>query len=262
MADYQSMFRQFGEGVSDAILGPLETKLSVMKMRKELEQAETLAQKRDAEKEKTRLRGVATESLRKRYGDEYADLYAAGETAGGLASLRRADAERIKAMNDNKKAKGERYTENFDMTAKMTQQANQILSGAMQKVAAAKASGNEQGVAEAMDQYTKLYDGVSDMLRNQVYSIDKDLKDSYSLKLMEGAENALKELNPDKIRILDESIDGGLKGRLNNDVLKELDDARAEYGLDIDLSGVPSSTDIKKYAYTAIANKDLTPEEV
>lgn len=262
MPDFQSMFRQFGQDVSSSILAPLETKLSVMKLRKEFEQAGSIQDKRAAEQEKRRLRGVATDSLRKKYGDEYADLYAAGESAGGLASLRRADAERIKALSEDKKARGDRYNENFDLTSKMTQQAQTMLSGALQKVADAKASGDKNAAAEAMNNYTTLYDGVSGMLKNQVYSIDKDLRAAYATNLATNAEKILTDLHPDKINMLDQALTGALKGKVDNDLLKEMEDAKAEYGIDIDLSGIPSSSDIQKYAWASISHGDLQQKEV
>lgn len=260
MPDYQNMFRQFGQDVSNAILSPLEARLKATQINREEEKYQKTLSEAD---EKKKLRQKAAESIRAKYGDEYADMFLAGEGASGIASLRRANADRIKALRESNRAKGgDRYLENFDIAAKMTQQANDILSGAMKKVADAKASGNDQQALDAMNQYSALYDGVSSMLKNKVYSIDKDLREAYATDLAKNAESVLKDLSPDHISLLDETVSGALTNnvKIDNDLLKDLDNASQEYGLDIDLSGIPSNADVQKFVWSAISKGDLQPE--
>lgn len=260
MADYQSMFRQFGQDVSDAILAPVEARLKALQLRKELDKDASAS---EALEEKTRLRATAAETLRKKFGDAYADLYLAGESASSLASLRRSDADRIKALREGKKAKGgDRYIEGFDIASKMTEQVNGILNSELRKVASAKASGSNEDAVKAMDRYKVLYDGLSSMLKNNVYSLDKDLRSTYAVDLAKSAETVLKDLNPDQIDVLDQVISGALSSSLkvDNDIIKELEDSKNEYGLDIDLSGIPSGSDISKFIWASVSNGEITPE--
>jgi hypothetical protein len=249
MADYGQMFRQMGRDVSAAITEPVKMRMQMSILKEE--------QDKEKEKEGAQSRLAATLSPSEK------DLYTA-EGWGAVAAQRKAKASRGGG--------GSRYASKFagaELNASMT---FKRLGDALEKTLEVQRTGTPEEKTAAMENYTALYNasaGYVDAQNNevegltqQIQKLQTNVKSTYAVMLADDMSRGLVNLHHDKINGIVQAAEGVLKNYegVSSEVLTDLENSTNEYGLGIDLSGVPSGADIEKYVWAGIAKKALSEE--
>ncbi len=250
--DYGQMFRQMGEDVSGAILAPVQARLEMAKMKHGLAK-----EKADAD-----TKSNAADIIGKTYGEDAAALYRAGEPLTGIAALRKSAQENGKRRRSGDSESPGRYGGDFNIGEKMTPVIQAQLDGALEAVHAAYESGDEDKIAEAQQTYNDMYEAYGEKIRDKVANMDKDLKKTRAALISERVEDQLAAMHPDKISAMSQVVAGGLDSysKASREIMTDLEDANNEYGAGIDLSGIPSAADVKKYVWAATSKGDLDPQ--
>lgn len=186
-----------------------------------------------------------------------------------IASSIRADRTDIAAITGYRKEKEEGKTkfqktfEEFSLSNSMTKEIQNQLSLENQKVQKAYESGDENVINQAKQNYAAKYEILGEKAKTIVVSLDKDLQFSAATQMMSNVEKKLKDLSPEKVSLMDETFKDIMnKSKMNPKMIKEMEDLKSQYGVDVDISGIPDSQSVYKIAVSGIGKNTISKEMV
>ena len=285
--DWGEKFRQLGADVSSAITEPVKVRLQMAMAQREFDKENYVEGKRRQ----------ATEMIGEKYGEEAKAFHEAGEfdTYLKMEELKIRRAKAASGGGGGGKS-GNKYMEQFLLAQHMTNQLHESQAKTQEKVEQARQSGDLKALESAMQEANALHDA-RNQVKMFIGSFSSEGRQVVQQNLLEdvdavpaggamspmGSDNSggawwkagkpkapvinvdrelddrLSGLDDGKIDAIQQTVRGsvGNSKALNSKVLNDLDNAKDEYGLKIDLSGVPSDAAMRTYMATAVLKGDM-----
>jgi hypothetical protein len=110
-------------------------------------------------------------------------------------------------------------------------------------------SGDKGKLISSKSNYAQLYEAQEKGLKGRIELLTESLDGSTSALLLDEQDQMLASLSPQKLDLFSETMLQTLNntGKLEDEIMSEMRDSNDEFGLGVDISGIPSSTDIKKF---------------
>lgn len=261
MADIYNMLRQFGQDVSGAITAGPEARMKTAQFKHAVDEDRTQKLRQEAERAEEERKQIAKQKASQLLSEgksKTPEFYQALADSGESPM----DIEKLRLAQQPKPKKPDAYKEEFNMSILYAQSMQNDLGKRLEQLNQKAASGED--VSKDMEEFSARYEAGKASLERYVADFEYKAKSTYANGVSEIKDQILQKYDPQAIEMkvveLKKATDqlGGDVSR----IMDRLDNDGQYLGVPINLSGIPSTADIKKMAAALISKEEASPDEI